>query len=219
MFQNDVADRTLRVVTSHYLATYVLIDILQEFRRLHAGTAVRLSVRTELQVLGAVAHPGECVLGFCAASEYPEALDYIPWFRMDWWLVVPEGHRFAQLASITLGELDGEGLIVFEPGSTGRQHVFEAFHQVGAVPNIATQATTTPLIVQMVEAGLGVAILPLLPSGIVTQGRRVRTIPIATEIRPIESGIFIQPQWHDDPDALAFIAFARQHVAKLGGAS
>ena len=41
----------------------------------------------------------------------------------------------------------------------------------------------------MVEAGLGVSIVPLLPSGVVTRGHRVGIRPLGHQIRPIQSGI------------------------------
>jgi DNA-binding transcriptional LysR family regulator len=41
----------------------------------------------------------------------------------------------------------------------------------------------------MVEAGLGIAIVPLLPSGAVTKGRRISVIALDAPIRPIHSGV------------------------------
>src|SRR5262245_36879634 len=64
-------------------------------------------------------------------------------------------------------------LIMYERGSTGRQHVAEAFQRRGLSPHVEIEATNTDLIVRMVEAGLGVAVVPLHPSGAVTRGRRV----------------------------------------------
>ena len=40
----------------------------------------------------------------------------------------------------------------FEPGSTGRQHVLEAFYRRELTPTVAMEATTTQLVVRMVEA-------------------------------------------------------------------
>jgi len=41
----------------------------------------------------------------------------------------------------------------------------------------------------MVEAGLGVSIVPLLSNGLVTRGRRVEVRPLVGSIRPIHSGL------------------------------
>ncbi len=78
---------------------------------------------------------------------------------------------------------------MFERGSTGRQHVLDAFHEQRLAPQVHMETTTTDIVIQMVEAGLGISIVPLLESGIVTRGRKVASRPIADPIRPIHSGI------------------------------
>ena len=80
-------------------------------------------------------------------------------------------------------------MILFERGSTGRQHILDAFHEQQLSPQVHMETTTTEIVVRMVEAGLGIAIVPLLPSGAVTRGRKVAIRPIADPIRPIHSGI------------------------------
>ena len=77
-------------------------------------------------------------------------------------------------------------------GSTGRQHVLDAFHERGLAPWVALETTSTETIVSMVEAGLGVSIVPLMPSGAVTRDRRVEVRPIADAIRPIHSGVLLR---------------------------
>lgn len=191
--------RELRVVASHYLATYLLIERLREFRLAHPDVALRLSVRTELQILSALQQESLRAVGICAPLESPADLEYRRWFSMKWSAVLPPGHQLSDRDQLSLRELADEPLILFEPGSTGRQHLLHAFHRASLEPWIAVQATTTALIVQMVEAGLGVAILPLLPSGRVTDGRAVTVRPVREPIEPIDSGIFVRPQWADDP--------------------
>ena len=43
-------------------------------------------------------------------------------------------------------------LILFERGSTGRQHVMDAFHGEGLSPRVDMETTNTEIIVRMVEA-------------------------------------------------------------------
>jgi DNA-binding transcriptional LysR family regulator len=80
-------------------------------------------------------------------------------------------------------------LILFERGSTGHQHVIDAFHAEGLSPRIDMETTNTEIVVRMVEAGLSVSIVPLMPSGVVTRGRWVGTRSLGKLIRPIHSGI------------------------------
>ena len=83
-------------------------------------------------------------------------------------------------------------LIMYERGSTGRQHVAEAFQRRGLTPHVEMEATNTDLIVRMVEAGLGVAIVPLHESGAVTRGRRVAARSLGRQVRAIDSGVLMR---------------------------
>ena len=78
---------------------------------------------------------------------------------------------------------------LYERGSTGRQYVLDAFHERRLVARVTLETTSTETIVSMVEAGLGVSIVPLLPSGAVTLGRRVGVRQLASSIRPFHSGM------------------------------
>ncbi len=199
LFRAPGAGRELRVYSSHYLATYFLIDRLQAFRRRHPDVALKLSVRTEIQILSALHQDTACGVGFCAPLESPAGLRYRQWFSMPWSVVLPIDHPLATRSQLSLAALAEEPMILFEPGSAGRQHLMQAFHRAGVTPQVALQATTTALIVQMIEAGLGVAVLPLLPSGRVTADRRVLTVSLLDPVDPIDSGIFVRPEWADDP--------------------
>jgi DNA-binding transcriptional LysR family regulator len=54
------------------------------------------------------------------------------------------------------------------------------------------ETTSTETVVSMVEAGLGVAIVPLMPTGAVTRGRRVSVQVVEDPMRPIRSGILLR---------------------------
>jgi DNA-binding transcriptional LysR family regulator len=98
-------------------------------------------------------------------------------------------------------------LIVFERGSTGRQHVLNAFYRRGLSPRIDMEATTTGIVVKMVEAGLGVSLVPLVPNGSVTRGVKVGVRKLPGQIEPIDSGILIRRGETPNPAAEAFIRF------------
>ena len=70
--------------------------------------------------------------------------------------------------------------------------MLDAFHERGLAPLVALETTSTETVVSMVEAGLGVSIVPLMPNGTVTRNRRVEVRPIADAIRPIHSGVLLR---------------------------
>ena len=100
-------------------------------------------------------------------------------------------------------------LILFERGSTGRQHVIDAFHDAGLSPTIGLETTNTEIIVRMVEAGLGISIVPLMPDGAVTRGRKVQITPLGKAIRPIQSGLLLRKGEKLSAAAEAFARFLK----------
>jgi DNA-binding transcriptional LysR family regulator len=98
-------------------------------------------------------------------------------------------------------------LILFERGSTGRQHVIDAFHAAGLSPRIEMETTNTEIIVRMVEAGLGISIVSVLASGIVTKGRKVAVRSLAKQVRPIRSGLLKRRGQSLSPASAEFVKF------------
>src|SRR5204863_3678864 len=128
-------------------------------------------------------------------------------FSMDWSLIAPLKHPLLKMPRLQLKQLVDVPLILFERGSTGRQHVIEAFHGQGLSPRVDMEATNTEIVVRMVEAGLGVSIVPLMSSGIVTRGRRIGMCPLGHQIRPIHSGILTRRGERRSAAANQFIDF------------
>jgi DNA-binding transcriptional LysR family regulator len=106
-------------------------------------------------------------------------------------------------------------LILFEQGSTGRQHVLDAFRGRGLTPRVDMEATTTGIVVKMVEAGLGVSLVPLMPNGAVTRGTKVGARRLPGQIRPIHSGILKRRGEQPEEAAEAFIRFLRPSLPKM----
>ncbi|MGH7202517.1 MAG: LysR family transcriptional regulator substrate-binding protein, partial [Planctomycetaceae bacterium] len=107
-------------------------------------------------------------------------------------------------------DLADQPLILYERGSTGRQHVIDAFHGQRLSPRVELEATNTEIIVRMVEGGLGVSIVPLLDSGAVTRGRRVGLRGLGQQIRPIHSGVLTRRGEPLSPAARTLMEFLKQ---------
>jgi len=188
-FEIDSGPQEIHIAASQYLIRYVLIDVLKRFAKEEPHIHVRLSTMNELEVEEALRSDPEIAFGLAAPYEPSPDLEYHELFAMSWSLILPRRHRLGPRRRVGLRELTSEPLILYERGSTGRQHVLDAFHDQNLTPGIAFETTSTETIVSMVEAGLGVSIVPLLPSGAVTRGRRVDIRPLTASIRTIHSGI------------------------------
>jgi DNA-binding transcriptional LysR family regulator len=201
------APHEIHVAATQYLILYVLIDAVRRFHRAFPNIRVRLSNHTEQEIEQELVRNPELALGVAAPYETPPELEYRHLFSMDWSLITPPRHPLLRRPRVGLEDLCDLPLILFERGSTGRQHVMEAFHGRGLSPRVDMETTNTEITVRMVEAGLGVSIVPLLPNGAVTRGRRVGVHSLGTLIRPIHSGILIRRGDVLSPDRQAFIRF------------
>lgn len=188
-FAIDTGQQEIRIAASQYLIRYVLIDVLRDLARVEPSIHVRVSTMPERDVEAALLSDPEVAFGLAAPYEPSPDLEYHELFAMDWSVILPPGHRLASKARVQLEEVGAETLIMYERGSTGRQHVLDAFHERQISPRVTIETTSTETIVSMVEAGLGVSIVPLLPSGAVTRGRRVEVRPLKDPIRAIHSGV------------------------------
>jgi DNA-binding transcriptional LysR family regulator len=207
VFEPADGSEDLLIAASQYVTYYVLIDAVREFRVANPGVKIRLFTRSEQEILAALGSECDIALGICAPPEFPPGVDCKLWFSLSWHVVVPRGHGLLHKSPIDLQDLRGEPLILFERGSTGREHVLEALCRHELTPHIVMETTSTQVIVRMVEAGLGIAIVPLLPSGAITRGFDVASIPLGRQVRPIDTYILSRPGAANTDAAHKFQAF------------
>jgi DNA-binding transcriptional LysR family regulator len=207
LFQTSAEPREVRVAASQYLTLYLLVDAIRRFHKAKPDIRIRLQTRTEQEIEESLRQDPELHMGIAAPLESTPELDYRHLFSMPWSLVARPNHPLLRRRRLDLHALAAEPLILFERGSTGRQHVIEAFRRAGVAPRVEMETTSTQISVRMVEAGLGLAIVPLLPSGVVTRGCRVGVRSLGTQIRPIDSGILLRRGEALSPAARDFVEF------------
>jgi DNA-binding transcriptional LysR family regulator len=212
-FSVDIGRQEVRVVASQYLIRYLLIDVLKDFAKSEPNIHVRASTMNERDVEDAVMSNPEVAFGLAAPYEQSPDLEYQELFAMTWNLIVPRGHRIAGRRRVKLEQLVREPLILYERGSTGRQHVLDAFYERGLSPFVTLETTATEIVVSMVEAGLGIAIVPLLPSGAVTRGRRIAVVALDAPIRPIHSGVLLRRRETLTRPAARLLEFTKSRFA------
>lgn len=207
LFDRSGGVRELQVVASQFLSQYLLIDIVRAYHELNPDSRINILTRNEQQISVAIAEDTKLALGICAPLEYPPEFVFQPWFSMVWSFIAPADHPLHRQTQVALEDLVGEPLIMFEAGSTGRQHIMESFYSRSLTPRVAMEATSTQLIVRMVEARIGTAIVPLLRSGIVTRDIDVREISLGDQIPPITSGILYRRESQQDTEMQRFANF------------
>ena len=201
--------REIHVVASQYLILYVLIDAIDRFHRAYPHLRVRLSNRTESEIEEALLNDLSIAVGVAAPYESTASLRYKHLLTMEWSFIAPRNHPLLKRKRLKLEDVVECPLIFFERGSTGRQHVMDAFLDRGLSPRIEMETTNTEIIIRMVEAGLGVSIVPLLANGIVTRGRRVGVRSLESKIRSIHSGLLTRQGEKLSEPVQKFVKFIR----------
>jgi DNA-binding transcriptional LysR family regulator len=210
----ETGAREIRIASSQYLIRYLLIDILKGFRKAAPEIHVRISTMNELEVEETLRSDPEVSMGVAAPYEPSPDLDYHELFAMSWSLITPPRHPLVARRRVRLEDLVDQPLIIYERGSTGRQHILDAFHESGLSARVALETTSTETVVSMVEAGLGISIVPLLPSGAVTRGRRVHARALDAAIRPIHSGVLVRRGEKLPASSGRLLEFVQSHFSR-----
>ncbi|NNE92971.1 MAG: LysR family transcriptional regulator [Verrucomicrobiales bacterium] len=212
-FSGSTGGEVIHVAASAYLTFYVLIDIVQKFHDRFPDFRVCLSTRPEEDIETALLEHRSVSIGIAAPYHSTNALTYTHQFAMDWSLITPPDHLLLQKKSpVRLANLTDFPLILFEPGSTGREHILEAFQSRSLSPRVEMEATSTQIITRMVESGLGISIVPLLKNGVVTKGRDIGVRSLGKQVRPIHSGILIRENDALTAAETTFIDFVKQEM-------
>lgn len=212
--QQPNAVRVVHVVASQYLIAYVLIDAVRRFHEAYPQIQVRLSAKSEAEIEQSLISDPLIAFGVAAPYESSAQMYYQPLFSMDWSLIAPRGHSILGERRARLDRIVRFPVVFYERGSTGRQHVIDALHERGLSVDVELEATNTDLIVRMVEAGLGISIVPLLKSGIVTKGRRVETRSLGRQVRSIQSGLLLRRGENPTAEAAELMRFIAAECRK-----
>ncbi|MGH9642226.1 MAG: LysR substrate-binding domain-containing protein [Terriglobales bacterium] len=197
----------IKIAVSQHPTLYMLVDIVRNFRAQFPDISVRISTHTEQEVVSALRTDTGFAMGICATEEFPADLACHHWFSMGWRLITPLDNPFQSQSSVTLAELVNEPLIVFQSDSRGRQHVLEAFHQHGLAPKIVAEVPCAQVAARLVEAGLGIAIVPSLASHALVANTKVSQFLINDSISKIENVILTRPASRNDSTVQTFLDY------------
>ena len=140
------------------ISTYFLPPMVARFA--HANPDVELAIRTGHSedilrlVLEDAVH-----LGLVRRVVHP-AIDSYPVAYEELVLVAPPHHRFASRGEISIAELADEGLVLFDRTSRWHELTWALFAAHGVTPNVKLEIDNVETAKRLVEAGLGVALLP-----------------------------------------------------------
>ncbi|HWT93183.1 MAG TPA: LysR family transcriptional regulator [Solirubrobacteraceae bacterium] len=153
-----------------------LAALLADFRGKHPDVEFDVRQRGSADT-ARMLRDGQLDLGLVGLAERDaQGLDLITLAREEMVLACAPGHRLAAHTSVTLDELEDEAVADSPPGWGTRIAVDRAFGLAGARRRTAYEINDIPSIVDFVEHGLAVAVLP--PSFVTATAPAVRLVPI-----------------------------------------
>lgn len=148
----------IRIGASSSLGTYMLPETMRRYREMRPGVHVHMSMgQTEDVVERLLA--GLIHIAICRLTQHPE-LESIHLYDDVLALVVPPSHAFARRGAVTLAEAAEQPFIFFDRNSSYHGLVYSTFLRAGVAPESVMEIDSMEAIKHMVQAGLGVAILP-----------------------------------------------------------
>jgi DNA-binding transcriptional LysR family regulator len=149
---------SIRVGASSSIATYVLPGVFKRFREARPRIHIHLSTGNSEEIIEQLLS-SELHVAVTRLTQHPE-IDSLHLYNDDLALVVAPNHPFASRGRVTVAEAGKEPFLFFERSSSYHGLIYSLFLRAGVVPESAMELDSIESTKHMVEAGLGVAILP-----------------------------------------------------------
>jgi len=155
--KGDVAP--LKLAVSGTVPTDLFVDTLSALQKSIKGLQLTLGTGSRRAVVERTLEGDFDLAVADEAEELPERMRHWPLFRDSCHIVVPTGHRFAQLDAVPIAELAKETIV--ERIDCSSAPVFRAIcESAGVEAKFGHRATSEEQLQQLVLAGFGCAIVP-----------------------------------------------------------
>lgn len=167
----------LRVVANASAIAEHLPSDLAAFSTAHPGIRVKLEELTSADVQLAVAE-GRADVGIFVAPALEPGLDVRPYREGRLAIVVPLGHPLTRADGHAFDALLDFDLVGLHAGAAAHEQMLQRAQALGRPLNMRMQVHGFDAIAQLVEAGLGVAVLPEALAKRLSRVFRVRTLQL-----------------------------------------
>lgn len=201
----------LRVAFAATVMFLALPEIIRAFRDRFPGVHLDLrEMPTGPQLAGIKA--GEIDIGFVREPEPDAELEIVTVMREPLRIAVPKGHPLASRATISVRHLADEPFVLFPAELAPGLHaqVMALCRAAGFTPRVVEESRELYTSVSLVEAGIGVSILPASVEKLGWRGVRYRAIPSASAETRIAAA------WRKDRGRPVVEAFMRVVQEKVG---
>jgi LysR family transcriptional regulator, hydrogen peroxide-inducible genes activator len=172
----------LRVALLPTIGPYLLPRVMPTVRKALPRLTLLLYEYQTAPLLAKL-HAGEIDMGILALPVELDGLDSRELYEEPFQVALPAQHPLAKHASVRLGDLQNEQLLLLEEGHCLRDQALDVCSRAGLHENADFRATSLETLRQMVASGAGITLLPeLAVRGAYGNARGVVVKPLA---RPI----------------------------------
>jgi len=133
-------------------------EMLARFNKRFPGIQVSVRVGNSEKVLKALVDYQTDVAVLAQFTDDPR-FHSVPYSRHPVVVFVHRSHRFAGRGSIRMAELEGEGMILREEGSTTRKALDDALKRAGVTPRVVMEIGSREAIREAVIMGVGIGVV------------------------------------------------------------
>ena len=159
MAGNEEGEVVLGIIPT--IAAYLLPRLMNGFTARHPLVAIKI-VEDITPTLVQRLHEGTIDLAVAALPIAGSELASVELFEEKFYAVLPEKHRLASRAHISLAELNRESFLLLKEGHCFRDSLIAACHQLRMSPSIVFESGQFATILAMVSAGMGVSAVPAM---------------------------------------------------------
>jgi DNA-binding transcriptional LysR family regulator len=150
----------IRVAAIYSVNMRDMTQRVQDFSRSHPDARVEVEYAHPDRVLERVLND-EVELGIISYPEERRGLTVLPWREQEMVLVCPPQHRLAKLKSVEVKQLRNEIFVGFDTDLVIAKKIERFLKDQGVEPNVTVRFDNIEAAKRAVEAGSGIAILPL----------------------------------------------------------
>jgi len=148
-------------ISANEHTVFYLLPVIREFRKRHPLIKVEVQRGVASRIPTEIT-AREVELGVISFKPSDISLRSVPVWTDELVLVMSPKHHFAERDSVSISELANETFIAHNAPSPYRQKVIEAFEKHKTRLNISVELPSLEAIKRLVEAGVGVALVPKL---------------------------------------------------------
>lgn len=158
---------------------------------------------------------GELDIGLiCSPSATNDSLEAIQFLKDPLMLIIHRDHPLATRQSVDMSDLENSPFIIYRKDFTLYDLIVEECSKNGFFPTIACETSQKDLIIEMVQAKLGIALLPKKICAKIPY-ETIRAIPFTEEGIFLELGITWKKNKYLSYAVREFITLAHEFVPKL----